>query len=223
MSREQDLAGIGMTSQRTRDRLIARLREEGITDERVLAVMRQTPRHLFVDEALAHRAYDDTALPIGHSQSISQPHVVAAMTSALLGAGSPSRVLEIGTGCGYQTAVLAGLCRRVFTIERVRPLSVRAQATLKRIGMTNVRFLVADGMQGWPAEGPFDAIIATAAPTVVPAALIEQLAVGGRLVIPVGTDGRQELQLIERTAAGMQSQVLKYVRFVPMIGGVVER
>jgi protein-L-isoaspartate(D-aspartate) O-methyltransferase len=216
-----DLAGSGMTSQRARDRLVARLRQKGITNEDVLAAMARVPRHIFVDEALAHRAYEDTALPIGYGQTISQPFIVALMTQTLL-AAPRSRVLEVGTGSGYQTAVLAmlrPLVRRVFTVERVRDLSERAEARLEAMGRRSVRFRYGDGYEGWPEEAPFDGILVAAAPPQVPQALLDQLALGGRMVVPVGGDGVQELKVYERTESGHSVEVLEYVRFVPLLKG----
>jgi protein-L-isoaspartate(D-aspartate) O-methyltransferase len=217
----RDLNGIGMTSQRTRDRLVSRLRDKGIRNEDVLAAIARVPRHIFVDEALAHRAYEDTALPIGFGQTISQPFIVALMTQTLL--SSPrSRVLEIGTGSGYQTAVLASLrplVRRVFSIERLRELSERAEQRLHAMGSRSVRFRHADGYEGWPEEGPFDGILVTAAPPEVPRALLEQLAPGGRMVVPVGADGVQELQVFDRCEDGVTVETLEYVRFVPLVKG----
>ena len=216
-----DLAGSGMTSQRTRDRLVARLREKGITHDAVLAAMAKIPRHLFVDEALAHRAYEDTALPIGYGQTISQPFIVALMTQTLV-AAPRSRVLEVGTGSGYQTAVLASLrplVRRVFSVERLRDLSQRAEQRLHDIGLRSVRFRYGDGYQGWPEEGPFDGILVTAAPPEVPQTLLDQLAVGGRMVVPVGGDGVQELKVYDRTEGGHRVETLDYVRFVPLLKG----
>lgn len=217
-----DLTGIGMTSQRTRDRLVARLREKGIRNEDVLAAIGRVPRHIFVDEALAHRAYEDTALPIGYGQTISQPFIVALMTQALLLAGPRSRVLEVGTGSGYQTAVLASLrpqVRRVFTLERLRDLSQRAEQRLYAMGSRSVRFRYGDGYEGWPEEAPFDGILVTAAPEQVPQALLDQLSVGGRMVVPVGGQGVQELKIYDRTEAGFQVDTLEYVRFVPLVKG----
>jgi protein-L-isoaspartate(D-aspartate) O-methyltransferase len=208
-----------MTSQRTRDRLVERLRAQGIGDETVLEVMRRTPRHIFVDEALASRAYEDTALPIGHGQTISQPYVVARMTEVLVGRRSPRRVLEVGTGCGYQTAVLAQLAGTVFSIERVRALLNQARERLFALGIHNVRLRHGDGARGWPDQGPFDAVLLAAAPVALPAALCEQLAPGGRLVAPVGLPGAQRLMLVSRTADGFEESVLEPVSFVPMIGG----
>jgi protein-L-isoaspartate(D-aspartate) O-methyltransferase len=217
----RDLNGIGMTSQRTRDRLVSRLRDKGIRNEDVLAAIARVPRHIFVDEALAHRAYEDTALPIGHGQTISQPFIVALMTQTLLSTPR-SRVLEIGTGSGYQTAVLASLrplVRRVFSIERLRDLSERAEQRLHAMGSRSVRFRHGDGYGGWPEEGPFDGILVTAAPPEVPHALLEQLAAGGRMVVPVGGDGVQELQVFDRADAGVTVETLEYVRFVPLLKG----
>lgn len=217
----RDLSGSGMTSQRTRDRLVARLREKGIHHEAVLAALGRVPRHIFVDEALAHRAYEDTALPIGYGQTISQPFIVALMTQTLLSAPR-SRVLEVGTGSGYQTAVLASLrplVRRVFSIERLRDLSVRAEQRLAAMGSRSVRFRHGDGYEGWPEEGPFDGILVTAAPPEVPQALLEQLAPGGRMVVPVGGDGVQELQVFDRTEQSIQVETVEYVRFVPLLKG----
>ena len=216
-----DLSGSGMTSQRTRDRLVARLRDKGIHDEDVLAAIGRVPRHIFVDEALAHRAYEDTALPIGYGQTISQPFIVALMTQALLSAPR-SRVLEVGTGSGYQTAVLASLrpqVRRVFTMERLKDLVQRAEQRLYAMGSRSVRFRHGDGYEGWPEEGPFDGIIVTAAPPEVPQALLDQLAPGGRMVVPVGGDGVQELKIYDRTDSGHQVDTVEYVRFVPLVKG----
>jgi protein-L-isoaspartate(D-aspartate) O-methyltransferase len=210
-----------MTSQRTRDRLVQRLREHGIADERVLAVIGEVPRHIFIDEALATRAYEDTALPIGHGQTISQPFIVALMTKTLLNKPR-ERVLEIGTGSGYQTAVLAALVKRVFTVERIQPLIERARERFRAMKLRNVRVKYDDGNLGWPDQGPFDGIIVTAAARSVPAALLEQLAVGGRLVIPVGGDRSQELKVIDKTEDGVQEESLEYVRFVPLLRGTVD-
>ena len=214
--------GIGMTSQRTRERLIRRLQEEGITSQAVLNAMRNTPRHLFVDEALAHRAYEDSALPIGYSQTISQPFVVARMTEVLLSAGIPEKVLEIGTGCGYQTAVLARLVPKVYSVERIKPLLDMARQRLRQQGHRNVQLKLSDGTLGWPEKGPFNGIISTAAPEEVPDELLRQLAPNGILVIPVGPSNRQVLQAIVRrgNAAEYDTVNLEAVRFVPLLGGV---
>ncbi len=216
---EFDLKGIGMTSQRTRDRLVARLRDRGIQSERVLAQIASVPRHIFIDEALAHRAYEDTALPIGHGQTISQPFVVALMTQLLLEV-NPQRVLEVGTGCGYQTSLLANLFPRVYTIERIEALAPRARARLAALNIKNVLSKVGDGYEGWPVHAPFDAIIVTAAPKEVPQQLLEQLGEGGRLIVPVGGEDAQELRVIDRTEQGLEAQVHEQVRFVPLMSGV---
>lgn len=217
-----DFSGIGMTSQRTRDRLVKRLEEQGITDRRVLEIIRSTPRHIFIDEALAHRAYEDTALPIGHNQTISQPYVVALMTQAVLAGGKPKKVLEIGTGSGYQTAVLAPLCEDLYSVERIRPLQDQAKQRLRALKINNVHFKHSDGGFGWPEKAPFDAILCAAAPGIIPQELLDQMAVGGRLVIPVAVrDDVQDLVLVLRTESGFQQQVLEKVRFVPFLRGSV--
>lgn len=209
-----------MTSQRTRDRLIARLREKGIDDDRVLDVMSHVPRHLFIDEALASRAYEDDALPIGFGQTISQPYIVALMTSALLGkAQTPARVLEVGTGCGYQTAILAKLIDDIYTVERIEPLMQKARRRLIGMQHRNIHYQFSDGSLGWPEHAPFDAIITTAAAPELPDALKEQLVEGGRLIIPVGAGYGQELRLITRTADGYDDQLLELVNFVPLVSG----
>ncbi|OQX37089.1 MAG: protein-L-isoaspartate O-methyltransferase [Oceanospirillales bacterium LUC14_002_19_P2] len=217
-----NLAGIGMTSQRTRDRLIQRLVEQGVGDLRVLDVMRKTPRHLFVDEALSHRAYEDTALPIGRNQTLSQPYIVARMTEALLQTVAVNKVLEVGTGSGYQTAVLAQLAGRVYTVERIRSLQDRARQRLRQLKLYNVMMRHADGFSGWPEEGEYDGILVTAAPAEIPQGLLRQLAVGGRMIIPVGPDGNQLLVCVTRTEAGYNEQVLEPVRFVPLLSGTIE-
>ncbi len=211
--------GVGMTSQRTRERLIERLYEEGLSNARVLEVIRRTPRHLFVDEALAHRAYEDTALPIGHNQTISQPYIVGRMTELLLAGGPLDKVLEIGTGSGYQTAVLAQLVERVFSVERIQSLQDRAKERLVELKLRNVVFRWGDGWEGWNALGPYNGIIVTAAASEVPQALLDQLAIGGRLVIPVGAGETQELLLIVREEDGYSRHVLDLVRFVPLLNG----
>ncbi|WP_296218488.1 protein-L-isoaspartate(D-aspartate) O-methyltransferase [Pseudomonas sp. UBA2684] len=208
-----------MTSQRTRERLIQRLYEEGLSNARVLEAIRRTPRHLFVDEALAHRAYEDTALPIGHNQTISQPYMVARMSELLLAAGPLDKVLEIGTGSGYQTAILAQLVERVFTVERIQVLQERAKERLAELNLRNVVFRWGDGWQGWSALAPYNGIIVTAAAAEVPQALLEQLAPGGRLVIPVGAGDVQQLLLIVREEQGFSRHVLDAVRFVPLLNG----
>ena len=192
----------------------------GIVNEDVLEVIRTTPRHLFVDEALASRAYENTALPIGFGQTISQPYIVAAMTAALHDSGPLERVLEIGTGCGYQSAVLAQLAGRVFSIERIEALANKTRSRLHELRINNVRIRHGDGLAGWPANAPFDAILVAAAPVGIPDALPEQLRPGGRLIIPVGPTGRQELCLLTRTATGLEQAVLEHVSFVPLLDGV---
>ena len=192
----------------------------GIDSEPVLEVMRTTPRHLFVDEALASRAYENTALPIGHGQTISQPYIVAAMTAALHASGALDRVLEIGAGCGYQSAVLAQLSGRVFSIERIAGLANKLRTRLHDLRISNVRVRHGDGYQGWPAHAPFDAILVAAAPVGVPDALLEQLAPNGRLIIPIGRAGRQELRMFSKTANGIEELTLERVSFVPLLEGI---
>lgn len=211
--------GIGMTSQRTRDRLVARLQEQGISSPEILSQIAQTPRHMFVDEALAHRAYEDTALPIGLNQTISQPFVVALMTQLLL-VNKPQKVLEIGTGCGYQAAILAGLCEQVWTIERIAELSSKAVRRWRELRIRNVRSRVGDGYNGWSDQAPFDAIIVTAAAPQVPEGLVQQLTPNGRMVIPVGDDC-QDLWVIERNQDEVIKTVHEPVNFVPMLPGIL--
>ncbi|MBK9160252.1 MAG: protein-L-isoaspartate(D-aspartate) O-methyltransferase [Nitrosomonadales bacterium] len=212
------LNGIGMTSQRTRMRMIERMREQGIRDEAVLAAMFEVPRHLFVDEALASRAYDDVSLPINFRQTISQPYIVARMTEALRAGGPLGRVLEIGTGCGYQAAVLAHVAKEVYTVERIQPLYERARRQLRDLKLRNVSVRYADGSAGLPEQAPFDGIIMTAAAPALSATLREQLAVGGRMVLPVGVQ-EQWLYLVERDANGFRETRLEPVRFVPLLMG----
>jgi protein-L-isoaspartate(D-aspartate) O-methyltransferase len=219
MTSDLDLKGIGMTSQRTRSRLVERLREQGIHNEHILDVISETPRHAFVDEALANRAYEDTALPIGFNQTISQPYIVAKMTEALLADGPVENVLEVGTGSGYQTAVLARLVPKVYTVERISRLLNRAKELLATIGYRNIQFKHADGGMGWSERGPFDAIIVTASPRVIPEALIEQLSPTGRMLVPVGEAGHQELVLVQKNGDEVERQVLEAVRFVPLLSG----
>jgi protein-L-isoaspartate(D-aspartate) O-methyltransferase len=209
--------GIGMTSTRTRQRLVNRLRAEGIADEDVLSAIREVPRHLLIDEALASRAYEDTALPIGYGQTISQPYIVARMTEALRAGRKLRKVLEIGTGSGYQTAVLARLAAEVYSIERVEPLLRTTRGRLLRLGVRNVRFKLGDGSRGWSDQAPFDGIIATAAPATLPSALVGQLHVGARLVIPIGEPNMQRLLVIVRTETGHVSEELERVSFVPLV------
>ena len=213
-------AGIGMTSQRTRDRMVQRLRERGIGDERVLAAMAAVPRHVFVEEALASRAYEDSALPIGFGQTISQPYVVARMIQALLASGAARKVLEIGTGCGYQAAVLAHVFPEVYSVERIKALLERARANLLGLRLANLRLAHADGAAGLAAAAPFDAIIMAAAAREVPDALLAQLAPGGRMILPLheGSEA-QRLVLIERKGRGFVESELDAVRFVPLKAG----
>jgi len=211
-----------MTSQRTRDRLVDRLRDKGIKDERVLEVMRTTPRHIFVDEAMAHRAYEDTALPIGHGQTISQPYIVARMSEILLEGGTPDVVLEVGTGSGYQSAILSRLVPKVYTVERISALLQKARDAHRKMGLMNVFSKHSDGSWGWEPNAPYAAIMVTAAPKTVPPNLLQQLAVGGRMVIPVGTTGGvQELKLFLRTADDIEESTLEIVNFVPLLDGAV--
>jgi protein-L-isoaspartate(D-aspartate) O-methyltransferase len=215
------MSGIGMTSARTRDRLVQRLRDQGITSPVVLDRIRNVPRHIFVDEALGTRAYEDTALPIGFGQTISQPYIVARMTEALLAGGPLSKVLEVGTGCGYQSAVLAPLVTKLYSIERIEPLYLRAKLRLEELDLRNVRLKYADGTVGWKSLAPFDGILVTAAPISVPEALLKQLRVGGRLIVPVGAEGHQELIRFTRKESRMERESLGSVAFVPLLGGVV--
>lgn len=220
-TRHHHVRGLGMTSSNVRARLVDELRKAGVTDERVLAVIGRIARHEFVEEALASEAYKNRPLPIGHAQTISQPYIVGLMTQAVLGERTKKlpRVLEIGTGSGYQTAVLAELVETVFTVERLRPLTESARTRLQRLGYRNVHFGYADGMRGWAPYAPYDGIVVTAAAAEIPPALKEQLAVGGRLVIPVGPPGAQELQLVERDAQGYSERRLANVSFVPLLSG----
>ncbi|MBW3199377.1 protein-L-isoaspartate(D-aspartate) O-methyltransferase [Marinobacter nauticus] len=213
------LEGIGMTSRRTRMRLVQRLREGGIESDRVLEVIGQVPRHIFLDEALSHRAYEDTSLPIGHGQTLSQPYIVARMTELLL-AHAPQRVLELGTGSGYQTAVLSQLFPEIYSVERIRPLQDRARDRLRQLSVRNVLFKHADGGMGWPERGPFDGIIVTAAPVEVPRELLDQLADGGVLIAPVGEENQVLVEII-RKGNRFERHNLEPVHFVPLLGGVI--
>ncbi|VAW61754.1 Protein-L-isoaspartate O-methyltransferase [hydrothermal vent metagenome] len=214
--------GIGMTSQRTRDRLVARLREKGIHDERVLEVMRSMPRHLFVDEAMSSRSYEDSSLPIGHGQTISQPFIVARMTEVLLSRGIPETVLEVGTGSGYQAAILSQLVPRVYSVERIIALQKKARERYHTLGIHNITLKHSDGSWGWPEFAPYKAIIVTAAPEKTPESLLEQLAVGGMMVIPVGSQQAvQKLLLITREADQFVEEELDAVKFVPLLNGAV--
>lgn len=215
----QRLQGIGMTSRRTRERMVRRLQEQGIHDRRVLNAMIETPRHIFVDEALASRSYEDTALPIGHNQTISQPYIVARMTELLLQKGPLHKVLEIGTGCGYQTAILAQMVDKVYTVERIGPLLKKARDHLWELKLKNVSYLHSDGGWGWPENAPFDGILAAAAPEEIPETLLQQMAPGGVMVIPVGKGKRQELHRVTHTDKGYEDEVLERVSFVPFLSG----
>jgi protein-L-isoaspartate(D-aspartate) O-methyltransferase len=217
---KQRLQGAGMTSRRTRERMVSRLREQGITNSKVLAVMAETPRHVFVDEALESRAYEDTALPIGHNQTISQPYIVAKMTELLLENGPLGKVLEIGTGCGYQTAILAKLVDQVYSVERIAPLMKKARDLLWELNIKTVGFKHSDGGWGWQEHAPFEGILAAAAPAEIPEALLQQLAIGGVLVMPVGREGKQELHRVVRTENGFVDEVIEPVTFVPFLSGV---
>ncbi|MFI3181529.1 MAG: protein-L-isoaspartate(D-aspartate) O-methyltransferase [Methylococcales bacterium] len=215
------LQGIGMTSQRTRDRMTKRLIEQGITDNRVLNVIQKTPRHIFVDEALASRAYEDTALPIGYNQTISQPYIVARMTELLLeNKESLGKVLEIGTGCGYQTAILAQLVDEVYSVERILPLQKKAIAHTELLKLKNIRYSYNDGGWGWEDIAPFDGILVAAAPNEIPEALLQQLAIGGVMIIPVGEQGSEQfLHRVTRTENTFQIEALDPVIFVPFLAG----
>ena len=215
------MTGMGMTSQGSRDRLVRRLREHGISDERVLQAVAVIPRHEFVDEALSSRAYEDTALPIGQSQTISQPWIVAQMTEVLLDGGHPGKILEVGTGSGYQAAVLACLVPQVFTVERIEELMKAAKRRFHHLRLHNIYTRHLDGNQGWPSQAPFDGIIVTAGATAVPADLLEQLKTGGLLVIPVERNGVQRLLAIRRLADGFEEKDLGAVVFVPLLSGLV--
>jgi protein-L-isoaspartate(D-aspartate) O-methyltransferase len=209
-----------MTSVRTRERLIERLLRNGIANQLVLDAIRQTPRHLFVDEALAHHAYEDTALPIGRGQTLSQPYMVARMSELLLAAGPLAKVLEIGTGSGYQTAILAQLVEHVYTVERIKSLHSQARKRLAALKLYNAFFRHADGALGWPAEEMFDGVLLTAASAIVPQQVLAQLAVGGRLVMPVGPAAEQKLVLITRTTGGFERKIKDSAKFVPLLSGI---
>lgn len=215
----RSVQGIGMTSARTRDRLVNRLKEHGIRSLAVLEQIRNVPRHLFVDEALASRAYEDTALPIGLGQTISQPFIVARMTEALLDKFDGEKVLEIGTGCGYQTAILAPLVKEIYTVERIPELLRKAKRRLRELDIYNVRFRPGDGWQGWAKYGPYDGIMVAAAAAELPSKLLEQLAPGGRLIMPVGPPGRQDLTMVTRLDDHYQQVSLGAVSFVPLVKG----
>ncbi|MEN9896952.1 MAG: Protein-L-isoaspartate O-methyltransferase [Pseudomonadota bacterium] len=219
---QRHLQGVGMTSQRTRDRMIQRLSEQGIIDKRILNIMRTTPRHIFIDEALASRAYEDTALPIGYYQTISQPYIVARMTELLFETKQTlSNVLEIGTGCGYQTAILAQLAESVYSVERLLPLQKKAKSHTELLKLKNIRYLHSDGGWGWEDHAPYEGILVAAAPSEIPQALLEQLMVGGVMVIPVANleDGTQSLKRITRTESSFQIEEVEPVSFVPFLSG----
>jgi protein-L-isoaspartate(D-aspartate) O-methyltransferase len=209
-----------MTSQRTRLRMVERLRGEGIADEVILAAMGEVPRHIFVDEALASRAYEDMALPLGFGQTISSPYTVARMLELLRSGGALDKVLEIGTGCGYQAAVVSRLAREVYSMERLAPLLTKARRHLRDARAHNVRVRIADGQNGWPEHAPYDGIVVAAAATHVPQALLDQLAVGGKIVIPLTHHGQQSLHVIERTAQGYADRKVEDARFVPLLPGL---
>ena len=210
-----------MTSQRTRDRLAHRLVEQGISNLQVIDIIRNTPRHLFLDEAMAHRAYEDVSLPIGFGQTISQPYIVARMTELLIEKSPMQKVLEIGTGSGYQTSILAQVSKRVYSVERIKPLQEKAREVLRLLKIYNVQCTVADGGMGWPSKGPFDAILSAAAPEQVPEDLLAQLAIGGCLVCPVGNANKQQLLRVVREESGYQQEIIEDVMFVPFLSGVV--
>lgn len=220
MHNKHGIQGIGMTSARTRDRLVERLKEQGIRSTAVLEQIRNVPRHLFVDEALASRAYEDTALPIGLGQTISQPYIVARMTEALLDGFTGRRVLEIGTGCGYQTAVLAPLVKEIYSVERIPELLRKTRQRLRDLDIYNVRLRPGDGWEGWRKYAPYDGIIVTAAASEIPASLLEQLAPGGRLIMPVGPSGAQELLRVHSRQGVLEKESLGAVSFVPLVKGV---
>ncbi len=216
----QSLQGIGMTSRRTRERMVKRLIEQGIRNRKVLDVMRDTPRHIFVDEALASRAYEDNPLPIGYNQTISQPYIVAKMTELLIKVGHLKKVLEIGTGCGYQTAVLAQFADHVYTVERILPLQRKAKEHLWEMKIKNVSYIHNDGGWGWPEYAPFDGILVSASPTEIPETLLQQMGMGGIMVIPIGEGGgRQVLQRVIRSESGFEVEDIEPVSFVPFLSG----
>lgn len=211
--------GIGMTSRRTRNRMIDRLMEQGISNHSVLNIMRDTPRHLFMDEALSSRAYEDIALPIGHNQTISQPYIVARMTELLVDHGVTGRVLEIGTGCGYQAAVLAQMVDQVYSVERISSLQDKARRLLMDLSIRNIKYLHSDGGWGWSDFAPYEGILVAAAPTEVPKGLVQQMKEGGVMIIPVGPQGDQVLQKVVKTATGYDVEDIEPVSFVPFVQG----
>ncbi len=216
------MQGVGMTSQRTRERMVQRLMDQGVSNLEVLDVIRNTPRHIFLDEALSHRAYEDSSLPIGFGQTLSQPYIVGRMTEIVLSAsGSLDRVLEVGTGSGYQTSILAQLVGQLFSVERIKPLQDKARKRLRDMGLRNVEFSHADGGFGWPSKAPFNAILSAAAPRIVPQELLNQLAPNGVLVIPVGAE-EQQLHMVIRDGDSDKfiTQILEPVKFVPLLSGI---
>ncbi len=216
-----DIDGYGVTSQRSRDRLAEVLSAAGIRHPEVLAAIRATPRHIFVEPGLAASAYENTALPIGFGQSISQPYIVAIMTELALRDGDFTSALEVGTGCGYQTTILSKVFQQVYSVERIEALVHRAREAMYRLGVRNAKIRYADGYLGWTQYAPFDAIVVTAAPEAIPAPLLEQLAIGGRLVIPVGGDKQiQQLVVVDRSATGFTQRIVEAVRFVPLVSGL---
>lgn len=219
MMNNQLIQGVGMTSQRTRNRLVELLRTKGIKNEAVLNVIATTPRHLFVEEALSSRAYENISLPIGHGQTISQPYTVAKMTEILLADSTPKRILEVGTGSGYQTAVLSPLFPTIYTVERIAPLLEKAKKRFRQLRLNNILCDYSDGNWGWKTKAPFDAIIVTAAPESLPAALLEQLIDGGKLVIPVGNQGEQKLCIYQRDGDKIINKQVEEVSFVPLLSG----
>lgn len=222
MAEQFDLRGSGMTSQRARDRLVVSLKAQGITSESVLCAIQNTPRHIFIDEALAHGAYENNALPIGYNQTISQPYIVAKMTELLLDKKPLHKVLEVGTGSGYQTAILAQLVEQVYSIERIKPLQERAKLRLEALQLSNVQLKHSDGGMGLKSQAPFDAILVTAAPDEVPAELIEQLAIGGTLIIPVGgSEGQQLKKITKKSALHCDTKIVEAVNFVPLLSGTI--
>jgi protein-L-isoaspartate(D-aspartate) O-methyltransferase len=211
--------GIGMTSRRTRNRMIDRLMEQGISNHSVLNIMRDTPRHLFMDEALSSRAYEDIALPIGYNQTISQPYIVARMTELLVDHGVTGRVLEIGTGCGYQAAVLAQMVDQVYSVERISSLQDKARRLLMDLSIRNIKYLHSDGGWGWSDFAPYEGILVAAAPTEIPKGLVQQMKEGGVMIIPVGPQGNQVLQKVVKTATGYDVEDIEPVSFVPFVQG----
>ena len=216
-----NLQGIGMTSQRTRERMVQRLVAQGLRNQKILDVMRNTPRHLFMDDALASRAYEDTALPISYGQTISQPYIVARMTELLLEKGPRQRVLEVGTGSGYQTAILSPLVDYIYTVERIAPLQKKAKDILWGLKLRNISYHYGDGSWGWPEQAPFDGILVTAAPMEIPEPLLQQLTVGGVMVIPAGREGQQYLYRVVRGEGGCEVEAFDAVSFVPLLSGRV--